>query len=355
MVVAPRVAVAVLNYNGLQWLKTCLPSVLRSRYQRLDVYVVDNGSTDGSVNYVESTYPTVKRIAFEKNLGYAGAYNAAVREIQADYIVLLNNDTIVLNDAWLEELVKHVASDTSVAAVGCKLVTMENQSMLDSVGNMGIKYWRGFVDIGKYERDKGQYDKPPVVPFSLCGAAMLVRKSAFEQIRGFDAHFHSYVEDVDLCWRWRLMNYQLLYEPSARVAHYYSGTAGAKSVNPRTMYLSNRNMLRAIIKNCGDSLLWALRTYLLFAALLILGYTVLEPEKAKAMLRALGWNLLNLKDTCAQRVLIQSTRKVKESEIIQSMYPNLPRYESNDYGGLRRFLNILFESRRRADQVLGDI
>jgi hypothetical protein len=113
------------------------------------------------------------------------------------------------------------------------------------------------------------------------------------------------------------------------------------------MYLSNRNMLRAIIKNCGDSLPWALRTYFLFAALLILGYMVLEPEKAKAMVTALGWNLLNLRDTYTQRILIQSTRKVKDSEILQSMYPNLPRYQSKDHGRLRRFLNILFESRRR--------
>lgn len=342
----PRVAVAVLNYNGLRWLKTCLPSILRSRYRKLDVYVIDNGSTDSSVKYVESTYPAVKLIAYGKNLGFASAYNAAIHEIDADYVLLLNNDIILLTRSWVEELVKHLESDASVAAVGCKLVTMEDHGILDSVGGMGIKYWRGFVDIGKYELDKGQYDKPPIVPFSLCGAAMLVRKSAFEKTRGFDAEFHSYVEDVDLCWRWRLMNYRILYKPSVRVAHYFSGTAGAKSVNPQKMYLSNRNLLRALMKNCGSSLRWALTTYFLFAALLILGFLILEPAKARAIIRAINWNLLNFRDTYVQRLLIQSTRKAKEDEILQSMYPNFPRYQSMEYSGLRRILNILFEYNR---------
>jgi len=348
--ITPRVAVAILNYNGLRWLQECLPSVMRSSYKELDVYVIDNGSSDGSVRYVESEYPAVKLITFKYNLGFAKAYNEAIRIIQADYVVLLNNDVRVLNDNWLDLLVKDAESDNSVAAVGCKLVSMQNHEILDSVGGMGIKYWRGFVDIGKNEPDTGQYDKPPVNPFSLCGAAMLVRRASFEQINGFDEKFHSYLEDVDLCWRWRLVNYRLIYEPSARVAHFFSGTAKAKNVTPWTFYLSNRNLLRAIIKNCGYSLNWALRTYLLFATLLTLGFFIGEPTKARAMAQALGWNLLNLKNTYAHRLLIQSTRQASENEIIRKMYPNLPRFQPKEHGDVRRILNIIFDHEKNVDR-----
>jgi len=347
----PRVGVVVLNYNGLRWLKDCLSSLSQSHYRNLQVYVVDNGSSDGSADYVRATHPNVKIIKYPSNYGFARAYNMAIHEIDTDYVMLLNNDTIVLNQLWLDKLVNDAETDAAIAAVGCKLVSMDNHETLDSVGSTGIKYWRGFVDIGKHEPDRGQYDDPPIVPFALCGAAMLVRKSAFEKVHGFDERFHSYVEDVDLCWRWRLMNYRILYEPSSLVAHYFSGTAGAKTPTAETLYLSNRNLLRSILKNCGDSLKWALRAYFLFAAFLLCGYSILEPAKAKAILRSVIWNLFNFKETYTRRLLIQSTRIASEPEILRKMYVNVPRQEPNEREVFRRILNTLFE---RSKPLNGD-
>ena len=337
----------ILNFNGLRWLKICLPSVMKSSYSNLDVYVVDNGSSDGSQEFVESDYPTVKLVRFEENLGFAEAYNRAMACVGANYFVLLNNDTEVLDPAWIDRLVDRAESDPSIGAVGCKLVTMQDHRRLDSVGGMGIKYWRGFVDIGKYEIDTGQYDEPPIVPFSTCGAAMLIRRRVFEQVGGFDSKLYMYAEDVDLCWRLRWLGYEIAYEPSARVAHYFSGTTGQKEVDAKKLYVSHRNLLRAIIKNCAHSLRWALRNYFLFSFLMIAGYCTFEPGKAVAIVRAILWNLFNLGDTYARRRFIQASAAVNETEILASMYPRYTRYQPPKHTELRRILNILFEHSQR--------
>lgn len=333
----------ILNFNGLQWLKTCLPSVVLSSYRNLHIYLVDNGSTDGSLEFVESNYPDIRVVNFAANLGFAEAYNRAIRDVQADYVILLNNDTVVLNPQWIDSLVKRAEGDPSIAVVGCKLVTMENHQRLDSVGVMGIRYWRGFVDIGKYEIDRGQYDHPPVVPFSACGAAMLIRRISFQHVSGFDSKLFAYNEDLDLCWRFRLLGNQIAYEPLASVAHYFSGTRRRKGVDPQKLYFSHRNVLRAILKNCGSSLCRALRTYILFSFIVAAGFCVLEPRKTIAIVRGLAWNLLNFHDTYALRLRIQASRTSSEAGMMTMMYPTLKRYEPAEHARLRRILTTLFE------------
>lgn len=339
----------ILNFNGLRWLKMCLPSVVKSTYSNLEVYVIDNGSTDGSSEYVKSNYRDIKLVRFTENLGFAEAYNRAIKHVQADYVLLLNNDTFVLRPTWIDALVSR-AECAYIGAVGCKLVTMEDHQRLDSVGGMGIKFWRGFVDIGKYETDQGQYDRPPNIPFSACGAAMLIRRAVFERVGGFDSKFHAYLEDVDLCWRLRLLGYEIAYEPRARVAHYFSGTTGLKQVDPRKLYLSHRNLLRAILKNCGSSLWWALRNYFLFSFLLAAGFSVLEPKKTVEIMKAVLWNLSNFRDTYARRISLQPSVRQSETDVIKRMYPGFERYQPVEHSRLRRILDILFEYSQSAEQ-----
>jgi len=339
----PRVAVVVLNRNGLRWLPKCLSSVARTDYRNLDVYVVDNASTDGSVRYVREHLPNVKIIVHSTNLGFAAGYDRALERIKADYVVLLNNDTEILSRDWVQSLVNVAAADAKIAAVCCKMVSMGQPDRLDSVGGMGIPYWRGFVDIGREEFDEGQYEITDFEPFSFCGGAALLRKEAFEKAGGFDGKFFMYMEDVDLSWRFRLLGYQVRFAHEAKIAHYFSGSAGTKSVDARKLYYCHRNLLRAILKNCGRSLWWALRNYLLFSLITLLGFAILEPRKGVAVLRALTWNLRNFKDTYHRRLVIQSTRKVDDPEILASMYPRTARYQPEDRPKSRRILNALFE------------
>ncbi|MEM2882813.1 MAG: glycosyltransferase family 2 protein [Candidatus Bathyarchaeia archaeon] len=339
----PKVSVLILNYNGLKWLPACLSSALRTDYPNLEIWLVDNGSSDGSIEYVRGNFPSVGIMANGRNLGFAEGYNRAIRAIDAEFVALLNTDTEVLEPGWIGNLVRAALEDPSAAAVACKLVSMEDPARLDSVGGMGIPFWRGFVDIGRGEPDRGQYDGPGFEPFAFCGGAALIRRDAFLRAGGFDGKFFLYAEDADLSWRLRLLGHRIAYAPMAKVAHYFSGTAGQRAISPEKLYYCHRNLLRAILKNCGRSLAWALRNCLLFSLLMIAGFAILEPKKALAALRALLWNLANFRDTWAWRLRIQAGRRVGEWEILRLMYPGLRRYRPPERAGLRRVLDILFE------------
>jgi len=338
-----RVAVMVLNYNGLRWLANCLSSVASTDYPNLDVYLIDNGSVDGSVGYVQKNFPWVKIIRHKRNLGFAEGYNSAIEKVEADYVVVLNSDTQVLNPSWVQRLVDVATKNPKAVAVACKMVSMDDHSRLDSVGGMGIPFWRGFVDIGREEYDRGQYDHGGFEPFAFCGGAALIEREVFLNAGGFDGRFFLYAEDADLSWRLRLSGYRVGFAPEAKVAHYFSGSAGSKVVDARKLYYCHRNLLRAILKNCGSSLGWALRNYLLFSFIVAIGFSILEPKKAIAIVRAILWNLFNFKDAYTQRLKIQVSRVRDDAEISAKMFPRLSRYQPAQHIVLRRILNILFE------------
>jgi hypothetical protein len=352
IVSSPRVAVVVLNHDGSKWLPKCLSSVTRTGSPNVDVYLVDNGSTDGSVTYAHEHFPDVKTIVHSTNLGFAAGYTRALKRIKADYFVLLNNDTEVLSPDWIQSLVKVAVADPRVAAVACKMVSMNNPGYLDSVGGMGIPFWRGFLDIGREERDERQYDSGGFEPFSFCGGAALIKWAVFEKAGGFDEMFFMYFEDVDLSWRLRLLGYQIGFAPDAKVAHFFSGSAGIKTLDVSRLYYCHRNLLRAILKNCGSSLAWALCNYFLYSLILTTGFSVLEPRKAVKIVKALLWNLVNLRNTYSRRLAVQASRKSGESKVLAIMYPRIRRHHSLEHPTLRRILNILFEHSQSIDRFI---
>lgn len=339
----PRVAVMVLNHNGMKWIHRCLSSVIHTEYPEMQVYLIDNASTDGSVDDVEQSFPGVKIIRHSKNYGFAEGYSRALNGIEADYVALLNSDTEVLNPCWIRHLIEHSAGDPRIAAVACKIVSMEDESRLVSVGGMGIPFWRGFVDIGFEQRDRGQYDHEDFEPFAFCGGAALIKRASLSRVNGFDGKLFMYVEDVDVSWRMRLLGFRVGYAHEAVVAHHVGGSTGGKLLTPMKLYYSHRNLLRAILKNCGSSLGWALSNYFLYVLMIGVGYSILQPLKALALLKGVWWNILNLKDTWATRVKIQSSRRTPEMEILSTMYPNLERFEPFEHVTARRMLNILFQ------------
>lgn len=339
---APKVAILIINYNGLRWLPRCLSTVAKTKYPNYEVYLIDNASVDGSVEFVRRKFPTVKIIQNSRNLGLPEAYNRAIDQVDAEYVVLLNNDTEVLNARWVEDLVRVASGNPTVAAVASKMVSMNDHQILQSVGGMSIPYWRGFVDIGTCELDKNQY-LDEFEPFAFCGGAALIRKSAFVDVGRFDGEMFLYFEDTDLSWRLRLAGWKVGYASGSKVAHHLGGSTGGRGVTPARLYYCHRNLLRAIVKNCGSSLGWALRNYLLFSFLMVSGFLIYEPTKGVKVIHALVWNLRNLTTAYASRLRIQSRRKVPEREILVTMYPNLPRMQLTEHPALRRILNLLFD------------
>lgn len=315
----PEVAILVLNFNGKQFLQGCLGSLQATNCRSYETYLVDNASEDGSVEYTSKNFPKVKIIKHQKNYGFSLGYNKAVNEVNAKYIMLLNNDVEIADADWLTDLLKAIESDKRIAAVSAKLTFANFPSIINSVGGALFR-WTGAVNIGSRERDEGQYDNPPIEPFFACGGAMLLRRDAFLSVGGFDSKMFAYSEDLDLCWRLRLKGYRIAYCPKAVVKHVIS--ASWDSYGLYKIYLSERNLLRTMGKNYSlTSLFKNLPLFLLNRTIQMMFFSLLFRRQMVLYLyfRAILWNITNLPDTVKKRYIVQTTRKTREKEILESM------------------------------------
>ncbi len=247
--VCPKVTVIIPNWNTRRWLPGCLDGLRAQTFNDFQVILVDNGSTDDSLDFVKRHYPDVKILAFQENRGFAVAANAGIHHTRSEYVALLNVDTIP-QPTWLTELVK--VMDQSSADVGClasKMLSMDNPAVIDDAGN--TLSWYGIA----CKRGNGQpaenYTQLEEV-FSVSGGASLYRRSFFEDVGSFDETFVSYLEDVDLGLRGRVFGYRCLYVPTAPVLHQWGG---AKIPRPHYVLLCTRNRLALLLKNIPGPLL----------------------------------------------------------------------------------------------------
>lgn len=238
-----RVSVIIVNWNGVYWLKQCLPALFEQTYRDFETIIVDNGSTDDSVKWVEEHFPDVTLICNDSNLGFAPANNIGIRASSGEYIVTLNNDTLPASE-WLAELVKGISFSVSVGMVASKIILWEQPEILDSTGIevdwAGIGWNRNWgypVDTSFISEDV----------FGPSAAAALYRRNMLEQIGLFDEDFFAYYEDVDLAWRGQTAGWACRYISTAQVYHHHSATSGRDSV--LKTFLLNRNKIWAILKN----------------------------------------------------------------------------------------------------------
>ena len=242
---SPRVAVAIPNWNGERFLPACLNSLRAQSFGDFEVIVVDNGSTDGSLELLENRFPEVRVVSLGENRGVAAAFNAGVGASGADLVVLLNNDT-EQDPGWLEALVRAVEDHPEAGFFASKLVDFHDRRVLDGAGDAvrlsGLPY-----RLGHGERDRGQFDSPGYV-FSACAAAALYRREMLDEIGPFDEDFVSYCEDGDLSFRAHLAGYRCLYVPEAVVYHMGSASTGGKRSAVATR-LGTRNSLDLLVKN----------------------------------------------------------------------------------------------------------
>ncbi len=245
-----RTAVVILNWNGLQHLQEFLPSVMRNTPPDVRIVVADNGSTDASLAFVEQYYPDVEIVRLDRNYGFAEGYNRALKEVEAEYYVLLNSD-VEVTPRWIEPLVAMLDEDKTVAAVAPKLLAYHDRTRFEYAGAAG-----GFIDFLGYpfcrgrilsatEQDCGQYDTPREV-FWASGAAFCCRAEVFHRLGGFDGDFFAHMEEIDLCWRMQLAGYKVMCEPRSVVYHLGGGTLPNES--PRKLYLNYRNNLSMLFK-----------------------------------------------------------------------------------------------------------
>lgn len=244
----PKVSIIILNWNGKENTINCLEALKLTTYSNYETIVVDNGSTDGSVNYFKAHYPEIELIENGENLGFAEGNNVAIREVlkkeEIKYIALLNNDTIIKPD-WLENLVNALESDEKIGSCQPKILSLINPDMIDAVG-ISIDRYGGAAQEGHNEKDLGQYDKITEV-FGVCAGAALYRAKMLNQIGLFDKDFFAYYEDVDLAIRARLFGWKSVCVPQAVIYHIHSATLGNDS--PFKKYLLERNSYYYVIKS----------------------------------------------------------------------------------------------------------
>lgn len=257
-----KIAVIILNWNGAHFLKRYLPNILQnSDLNTAEIIVADNGSTDNSIEILQQEFKNVTIIRLEKNYGFAEGYNQAINQLDNEFVLLLNSDVEVSKN-WLEPLIKRIEENTKIAACVPKIKSINEPSKFEYAGAAG-----GFIDRFGYafcrgrifdtvEEDKGQYDDACRV-FWGTGAALLVRTTLYKQAKGLDRKFFAHMEEIDLCWRFNRMGFEIWYEPQSTVYHLGGGTLAQG--NPHKTFLNYRNSLMMLLKNLKKrELIWIL-------------------------------------------------------------------------------------------------
>jgi GT2 family glycosyltransferase len=251
-----KTAVVILNWNGLVYLKMFLGTVIRhSLNDKTFICVADNGSTDGSLEWVGENYRDVRLIKLDKNYGFAGGYNMAINQLDAKYFVLLNSD-IEVTEGWLHPLVSFMDNNPDVASCQPKILSYSRKDHFEHAGaagcfidKFGYPFCRGRI-FNYVEKDSGQYDSQINV-FWSSGACMIVQSDAWKKCGGFDASFFAHMEEIDLCWRFNSAGYRVCYLPVPVVYHVGGGSLPYNS--PFKTYLNFRNSLFLLYKNLPDN------------------------------------------------------------------------------------------------------
>jgi GT2 family glycosyltransferase len=285
-------AVVILGWNGKKYLEQFLHSVVRnSQGDGVEVVYADNDSTDDSVTYVSNNFPSVRIIRNKTNSGFAQGYNEALKQIDAKYFLLLNQD-VEVTENWLQPLIALMESNPNIAAVQPKLRAFHERDEFEYAGAsgghidfLGYPFCRGRL-FDSVEQDNGQYDDIAPI-FWASGAAMMVREDLFDQVGGLDADFFAHQEEIDLCWRLQNAGYELYVVPQSVV--YHVGGGSLPQGNPRKTYLNFRNNLFLLLKNLpAFTLVWVLPFRILLDCLAAF-YSVIKNKNlidAKAILKA---------------------------------------------------------------------
>lgn len=246
-----KIAVVILNWNGKDFLKKFLPSVVSCNSSLASIIVADNASTDDSIQFLKDHYPQIAIVQNAQNGGFAKGYNDALEQIKAEYYVLLNSD-VEVTPGWIDHVIKLMDSDTSIAACQPKIKAYNEKNFFEYAGaaggfidKFGFPFCRGRI-LEFTEEDHGQYDDQREI-FWATGACLFIRSECYHLVNGFDEDFFAHMEEIDLCWRLKNRGYKIMFCPESTVYHVGGGTLNKTS--PKKTYLNFRNNLVLITKN----------------------------------------------------------------------------------------------------------
>jgi GT2 family glycosyltransferase len=306
---SPAVSIIVLNWNGERYLGRCLDAIAAQTFRDFEVLVLDNASTDGSVEDLTDRWPDFQLVKFDQNLGFAIGNNRGAQIAKGRWLAFLNNDAFP-EPGWLAQLVQAAQTQTEFSFFSSRLVDAEHPNLAQDTGDVyhvsGFAWPRDHncpVQSTHLQRDE---------VFSPCAAAALYDRKAFLEMGGFDEQFASHIEDVDIGFRLRLRGYRCLYIPEAVVAHVGSASYGRES--DRTVYQVQRNVVWTYLANMPGWLFWKYLPAHLFANLVFLIYYSLRGQW-KAVWKAKWHAARSLPALLRKRKQIQDSRRVSSGEI----------------------------------------
>lgn len=304
--------VIVVNWNGLRYLGPCLSALRKQTLADLHVILVDNGSTDGSQDYVRAEFPEVELIALPENTGFTGANNAGIRAATAKYVLTLNNDTQA-QPRWAEALVAAAEVDPRVGIVASLMVFDDQPDVVDSAGIAAGRDGNGYnIGLGDPVTAHAQQCET----FGACAGAALYRKEMLDRIGPFDDRYFIYFEDTDLAWRAQLAGWRSVFAPEAVVWHVHSATMVSGS--PRKTYLLQRNRWWMLLKDWPLSLLVRCLPWIAWRDAASLGYTLLV-QRTLAGVRARFAALGALPAVLRDRRRVQALRSVSSGELARKL------------------------------------
>ena len=304
----PEISVVIVSWNGRQYLDACLRAVEAQRDVRAEVVLVDNGSTDGTGDFVRATFPRVRVVSLQENRGFAGGNNAGASEARGTFLAFLNNDTVPEPD-WLRTLLAGVDETTGFTLTTSRIVYMHDPQVIDSAGDGLFRVGAAFKWHHGERTDTGT---AVTEVFGVCGAACLMPRSVFNELGGFDADFFASHEDVDLSYRARLLGYRCRYVPDAVVRHHGSATLGTMSAF--AVFHGQRNLEWMYFKNTPASLLIrTLPSHVLYNAAAVVHFA--RCGRLWTFLKAKGAAMAGLPRLMAKRAQVQRTRRVDAGAI----------------------------------------
>lgn len=304
-------SIIIPHYNGVHHLPPCFKALRRQSYSPIEVFLVDNGSTDSSVELTRRDFPEVKIIELDHNLGYAGAVNRGIEQSTGDIVVALNNDTEVA-PGWAQALVDRLQAYPDAGIVASKILLFDRRDTLHTAGD-GFGTDGMPINRGVWQKDKGQFDQDTYI-FGGCGGAVAYRRTMLDEIGLFDEDLFMYLEDVDLNWRAQLAGYRAVFAPDAVVYHHLSATGGGRIAS----YYTGRNTIFILAKNLPGSIFRRYWPEIIKAQLIIAGQALRawRGQAARARLRGQIAGLWGLPRWLAKRKKVQQNRRVDDDYLV---------------------------------------
>lgn len=334
------VSVIIVSHNSRDDLAECLPSVLDQTVpgEEYEVIVIDNASTDGTVEFVRESFPSVNLIRKDENRWYAGGNNDGFESAKGEYLVVLNPD-VVVDQSWLQTLIRPFERRENIGMTTSKIIMHDDRNKLNTCGNYAHFTGLGF-SRGKHE-SADFYDSTEEVP-AISGCSFAIPRKVYEEINGFDEMFEFYYEDLDLSWRSQLAGYDILYNPNSVVYHKYH-----RNLPPWRFFNMERNRVLLLLKHLRRRTLLTLLPALLLTELAMVGYAaLLGLPHLREKIRSWLWIVRHKEEVKHNRKQVQALRRRSDAELLRRLNTAIP-FEQFGVpkafaGGLNSLLSLIF-------------